>query len=218
VTQPLVAVPLCLLYELGILMAWFAEGDKRAPVSWKKWRRRSLVAAGIAVLVFVFRQRIVDVWGGVEANRRVESANLAWKDVATRVLGVEPEGALRINDDPASPLLAVAGGGRLAVLAFTRSADPAVVVEAQSRSFRTIHVPTGATVWNVALPSGLTLRQVLAPAVTALAVGNEEARRVARVILGAAIGEPLPPSDDDAAVAAGRWLEARMDAAFVQPP
>ena len=40
ITQPLVAIPLCFLYELGILLAWFAEGAKRQPIDWKRWRKR----------------------------------------------------------------------------------------------------------------------------------------------------------------------------------
>jgi sec-independent protein translocase protein TatC len=222
ITQPLVAVPLWLLYELGIVLAWVAEGGKRGKVQWSRWRRRGLIAVGLVVLIVIFRNRIADVWGGVDVNQRVEaasSANLGWAQIGASVLGAPVLAAMRVNDDAAAPMLAIAGGGRLAVLRFTRSAEPAVVVEAaESRTWKSIVVQTGATVWHVELPKDLRMKDVLGAAVRGVRVGNDESRRIAREILEAAMGTKLAADDEDAAFAAAEaWLEPRRDEVFVQP-
>jgi sec-independent protein translocase protein TatC len=219
VTQPLVAVPLWLLYELGIVLAWAAEGARRAPVDWARWRRRGVIAAALLALVFVFRGRIARVWGGVDANQRALHAtgdNLPWQAVAREVLRAEPEAGMRINDDPASPSVVVAAGTRVAVLRFSRAGGQAAILSPESRGFRVTVVPAGATVWSVDQPDGLRAGSVLDPVVRALRAGSQETRRTARVIAAAAAGIPLPEGDDEAASALEDWLASRRDAPFAQ--
>src|SRR4029077_11170241 len=114
VTQPLVAVPLCLLYELGIMLAWFAEGGKRQPVDWKRWRKRLVWIGAIAAVGFVFRKRLADVWGVYDANQRLETVaatKLPWPRLAKEIMSAPADSAIRINDDAAAPVLAIAAGG-----------------------------------------------------------------------------------------------------------
>jgi sec-independent protein translocase protein TatC len=219
VTQPLVAVPLCFLYELGIALAWFAEGGKRQPVDWKRWRKRAVWIAVIAAAIFVFRKRLVDVWGGYDANQRLETpaaTKLPWQKVGQLIFGQTPEGAIRINDDAAAPVLAVAAGGKAAVVRFVRSTDPVSIVTSESRDFRAVMIPAGAIEWKGEMIA-ISAHDALWHVVEALRTGNEESRKTARVILAAATGLSLPADDAEAARAAGEWVEARRDQPFAQP-
>jgi Tat protein translocase TatC len=216
VTQPLVAVPLWFLYELGIVLARVAEGRKAQPIDWKRWRKRLVWIAVLAAAVFVFRGRLADVWGGFDANQRYDAAattKLPWPAVAKELFRAVPAGAIRINDDPAAPVLAMAAGGRAAVVRFTRSEEPASVVTSESRA---VTFPAGATFWNWTLPQ-MSTHDALWYVVEALRTGDDETRNVARGILAAATGLTLPADDAEAARVAAEWIAARPDQPFAQP-
>jgi sec-independent protein translocase protein TatC len=221
VTQPLVALPLCLLYELGIMLAWVAEGGRRQPVDWKRWRKRLVWIGAVVVLVFVFRKRLADVWGGFDANQRLETVTttkLPWPRLAKEILSAPADAAIRINEDTAAPLLAIAAGGRAAVLRLTRSDEAAVVLAPESRGGRAIMIPAGATQWRYDFPADLKNGDVLPHLIEAVRTGNEETRAAARAFLAAATGLALPADDAEAVQAAARWLETRRDELFAQPP
>jgi sec-independent protein translocase protein TatC len=218
ITQPLVAIPLWGLFELGIMLAWFAAGEGRPPVQWGRWRKRALWIAAAAAVLFVFRKKIADVWGGVDADARTQSAAsaLPWKRVGLHVLGAPPDGSLRVNDDATSPELVIVSGPRIALVRFVRSEEPAVVITSESREATAIVVPTGATTWEFRLPADAKL-SALGPVVEALRIGDADTRKVARAIGQAAMGAALPPDDGEAARVLEEWLAPRREAAFPQP-
>jgi low affinity Fe/Cu permease len=73
VTQCLLALPLVLLFEMGILAAWFGMGSARPAVDWKsKWpMTRNIVV--ILLLAFLFRDRLYGMWMRSKLDDRVVS-------------------------------------------------------------------------------------------------------------------------------------------------
>lgn len=62
VSQLLMAFPTLALYELGIFLAWIAEGKNRSAIQWKVWRKRLIASVVIAGVLYVFSDRIRDYY------------------------------------------------------------------------------------------------------------------------------------------------------------
>jgi sec-independent protein translocase protein TatC len=71
VSQCLMAAPTVALFELGIFLAWLSEGERRAPIAWRVWRRRFYWAAGIAALLLFFSTQIRDYYAGQSVASKV---------------------------------------------------------------------------------------------------------------------------------------------------
>jgi hypothetical protein len=222
ITQTLVAVPLCGLYELGILGAFAAEGKKRDPIRWRKaWGKLKWVVAAL-VLLITFRGRIVDAYRAMDADAKVEARSartaVPWLSVARNVLHAEPEGGYRVRETTGETWIAVAGGGRAALLRFRASTEPSLAVRTDSRSFQILSAPAGAVLWHCDLPTDARTEEVVAPLVAALETGGDETRAMARRILVATTSLPLDVDDRKAAEAVRAWIVPRADAPFPQPP
>ena len=150
-----------------------------------------------------------DVWGGYRRepaprDGRDDQAALAQAREGDP-LGAAPDAAIRINDDPAAPVLAIAAGGRAAVVRFTRSEEPAVVVSPESRGVPRDHDSGGRDAMEARASRRTSrTRDVLPHLIYALQTANEETRKAARAFLSAATGLTLPADDAEAAQAASR--------------
>lgn len=222
ITQSLVAIPLCGLYELGILGAMAAEGRRRDPIDWRKaWSRLRWIVVALG-LAFVFREKIARSYRGLEADGKVESASddtgLPWREPAREILRAEPEGAYRVSERTDETLLAVVGGGRAALLRFRPSNERSLAVRADSRRFEILAVQAGAVLWRADLPDDVPESVVVEPLIAALENAGDATRLTARR-LALALGAPAGDADDAVAAARVReWLAARPGRAFAQPP
>lgn len=218
VTQPLVAVPLCFLYELGILAAAAAEGRKREKIDWKKvWGKAKWVVAA-ALIAFVFRERLAKTWRGADADARAEldpaQPGVPWRPVARARLGVEADGGFRIRESPAETLVAAVGGGRVVVLRFRPSRELAIAVPVDSRGFEVLAMQAGATLWHADVVDDLPTADVVTPVAEALETGSEKTAEVARKMLEAAAGATFDADPAKAAEQARAWGAARGAAPF----
>ncbi|MFT7616991.1 MAG: sec-independent protein translocase protein TatC [Planctomycetota bacterium] len=58
VTQILLALPLILLFELGISCAWLVQGSGREPIDWDRWKKRGIVVVVVVIGLLVFGERL----------------------------------------------------------------------------------------------------------------------------------------------------------------
>jgi Tat protein translocase TatC len=218
ITQPLVAVPLCLLYELGILLAAAIEGKKRGPFAWGKLWRVVRVLLAIAVLGYVFRDRIARTWRGARADAKTETKDVQtgvpWRSVGRPLLGATPDSAFRLVESDGATTVAMASGANVALVRFSASDEQAVAAPVDEDSFEVLAVQAGAVLWRAELARDIPAAEALPPLLDALESGADETRAAVRRILAAALGRALPDDDVAAAEVVRAWLAAEPGRVF----
>ncbi len=220
ITQSLVALPLCFLFEMGILLCWLAQGQDRPPVRWDLWRKRARIIAGVLIVLILLRSRLERFWAGMQADRRVEMAtdgNLPWRELGRNVFGVRADGAMQVGEAVNSPLMLITAGDRLACLQFNPSDEKAVAVEVRSGGYRAMSIQAGATVWDISTPANLPLSQTLRAVLTALESGGSDTRAFARRVFEILMHTRLPDDRDAALKAAQDWVGVHGAESFIQP-
>ncbi len=218
VTQPLVALPLCLLYEFGILAAAAIEGKQRGKIAWKTvWSRGRWVLAAF-VLMFVFRDRIARTWRGTQADAKTETKDAAtgvpWRSVARPLLGATPDAAYRLFEKDGETTVAMASGPYVVLVRFGASNEQAVAAPVDGRSFEILAVQAGAVLWRADIADATPTAEVVPPLLEALETGSDDTRAAVRKILGAASGVALDADDVRAADQIRTWAAESGGAAF----
>ncbi len=218
ITQPLVAVPLCLLYELGIMAAAAIEGKKRGKIDWKAVWSRGRWLLAILVMMFVFRERISRTWRGSRADAQTETKDAAtgvpWRSVARPLLGATPDAAYRLFEKDGETIVAMAAGPYVALVRFGASDEQAVAAPVDGRSFEVLAVQAGAVLWRAEVADLTPAAEVVPPLLEALDTGGDETRAAVRKILGAASGLVLDADDTAAAAQIRGWLAGLGSAPF----
>lgn len=219
VTQILMATPLIALFEIGIMLAWFAEGNRLRDVDWKAWRMRGILLVAACVLVFVFQERLVSAYHarlvGQKVVRVTDSAGgdtFPYMDVfaRTRWLGFQPTAAYRVRDEESdderiiSNELWVVGNGERAVLARVLFRADRISDVSQEDDAARFLVMGGAQVTTVQSVEKLAGPQFLGPLITAFEQAAEEDQPLLEGLIAGLVGKrpegarPLTSSADDA--------------------
>ncbi len=188
ITQSLVAIPLCFLFEFGIILSSLATGKGLPSFKPKDLYRNLRIPLVIVGLLFVVREPLLKAWKRVDADGKVESAATAvvpWPEVGAAVLGLAPTAALRIQESQLGRDFVVVAEGRMAVLRFTLSNDAPVIVNPRlgGNSFRAVRVQSGAVVWKAEPLSDLNYGDVLPKLRNAVFAGSADSFNTATTIL-----------------------------------
>ncbi|HYC79125.1 MAG TPA: twin-arginine translocase subunit TatC, partial [Planctomycetota bacterium] len=219
VTQSLVAVPLCLLYQLGIV-ATSTRAPRRTPIDRRRLFRALRWPAIVLLAVVGFRGRIARALEGHDIDRRAETfeapSAVPWRTVGRSVLGREPTAAYRLEDSATAPLLAVFAEGRVAAIRFRPSAETSLATRVDASTYEVLALQGGSVLWHAELPADLPLAAVVGPLADAWETGGDQARAAVGPMLRAVTG--VAP-EGERAEAARAWLAApeRAGAVFRQP-
>ncbi len=203
ITQSLVAIPLCFLYEVGIILSAIATGKGLPSFKPADVARNLRIPVAIALLLWVMREPLTKSWRKVDADGKVETvakAVVPWPEVGGDILGVVPSHAFRLSEGMAGRDFVVVGGGRFAVVRFKLTEDSPVVVNrrADGATWRAVRVQAGAVVWRAEMIADLKLSDILPKLRNALEVGARESFDTAIAVLDAVdpSGVTVPPAAD----------------------
>ncbi len=204
VTQILMASPLIALFEFGIMLAWFAEGNRLRDVNWKAWRVRGALLLGACILVFVFQERLVSAYHArivgqkvVRLSDSVGGDAFPYMDVfaRTRWLGFRPTAGFRIRDDEGederiiSDELWAVGDGERAVLARVLFRADRISDVSQEDDVARFLVMGGAQVASVEAVTRLAAPEFLGIMITALERAAEEDQPVLEGLIAGLVGK-----------------------------
>lgn len=209
ITQSLLAVPLCLLYELGIFIAWMGMGEKRPPLDRALLRRNLLKVAAVGALIFIFREEISGFWKGMAADERRPVADGGFRD-AHAIIGAaleeEVDILLSVNgaDDPLCFAARMKKTGRTELVRLTQERRTLQVVDRNGPESVLTWTPAGTTVWKAERLETFEFERFMPGLLQAFRHGSEPIPAEARELLVGLLGEellralPAESADDEA--------------------
>jgi Tat protein translocase TatC len=211
ITQPLVAIPMCLLYELGIAFASAAEGKKRRPLDRRALLKKAKFAAIVALGAALLLKPVISLWRASRADAKAESSSsesgIPWKAAARGALGAEPDYGFRLRESPEEATILTSGGGGVAILRFRPSREKSIAVPSGEGGFDVLAVQAGAVLWRAEPASDVAATEVAEALIEAATDGSEATAGIARALLESAFGVSKA-LDVDAAAAAAREAAA----------
>jgi len=217
-TQSLLAIPLCLLYELGIFIAWMGMGSKRPPIDRAAVRRNLLKLAVVGALVFVFWQNISDFWQSMQADERRPVADGGFRD-AHAIIGAALQDEIDVllaANAPDKPICYAAHlkrGERTELVRLTQERRTLQVVDRnqdQSESVLT-WTPAGTTVWKAERLDRLPYDEFLPGLLQALRFGTGDVSDEARTLLKGLLDEAGMSALSDDPAQDEAWMKALQE-------
>lgn len=224
VTQCLMALPLVLLYELGILAAWLGMGPGRPSLGARlRWPvvRNGLV---ILLLLFLFREQIYGIWARSSVEQRIYTqadGKADIREMAAELLQEPVLTAYRIHEEGLTALVLVETAQRIAIMEVAnRRASTSVTdrgrTEQGERSLTMAIWPAGARLYSVKIPAEVPAASVFPSLLEGMKYGSEELRSV---LLRAArewseVADGL--EGREALEAIKKWFEANGNAKVLQ--
>lgn len=123
ITQILLASPLVLLYELGIVMAWFGLGSDRGKIDWGHVGRTLRKPAILILLLVLLAGPLDEIRKADQADGRLlgQAEAAGALDPWRRVLGEEPLTSFVVAEDGPDQWLVIRGSERVAIGKLTRT-------------------------------------------------------------------------------------------------
>lgn len=221
VSQTLLAVPLCLLYELGIFLVWIGLGKDRTPVPWAVVRRRLRKLAVVVLVLFLFRGPLLDLWHRSRADAGVVAADSKHgPDVerfAGELLGAEVTALYRVVELKTIDRYAVVAGGKFFVIEVEKAWVKDRVTDRRGRGIEVEHNPGGLPVYRFHKPERVPYRDFVPVLLDALKDGSDDTVAVVRPVIEALTGAALDSDRERAVAALSSWYDLRKDAVLEQP-
>ncbi len=198
VTQSLLAIPLCILYELGIFIAWAGMGANRPPMDPRAVRRGFFRFALVAAIVVLLWGRITDFWEGMQADDRRPAAESGFHDarrIIEEALQTKVDAILRTSSSEEPQLFAVVGSTGPALVSLHQERRALQVVDRTDEQSVIAWTPAGATVWVADRVRSAAWDQLLPGLFQALRYGSEEVVAEARVLFERFAGS-VPGADE----------------------
>ena len=224
VTQCLLALPLVLLYEVGIYLSWIGMGADRPKLNYgAAWPtvRKILV---VILVAFLLRHQLVGIWKGGQIKDRVYGATTERLDVValTRdLIGCPVTFAMRCSEKGPVAYMAVLADKKPYFVELHSEIQHTMVTsvgrnEQGEATLRALSAAEGNRVLHLHGPKSYPANLIVPGLLEALRHGDDTTRESAQQILVHLTGEGKGLDTEDALEALEAWWESHPDATFEQ--
>ncbi len=202
ITQTLLAVPLCLLYEIGIVLSWFVLGSKRPPLDPAILRRRAIKLVAVLALGAVLWRPVMSLRARGDAADaltldREGAPKFSELLAEPELLGETPLHAFRTVQAPDQECWILGGKERFAVIELKIARTKTQIADRHGRHLSVLHTDAGVVSYAFHRPDEVAWDRLLPALETALEYGSDETLSVVHALLPRLTGLTAPSSSEN---------------------